>query len=194
MRPIHAVLALSTCVAIPLRAQIPQATPVPIKVATIEADADARVQGGAPTVNYATGPLWFGNPDKTVFVHFPVKAKIPSGASIVEATVLLTFPQNAYSGNGNNSIQIGRVQANWSESGVTYASMPSVGWNGGARTVNGPAIVSWDVTPVVRDWLTNNIPNQGFALRGDGPLKEALSREAPSTTDRPRLRVRYVEP
>lgn len=191
-----AVLAAG-CVALarPLPAQTIASKPVtgkPIQVTVLEANADARVQGGSPTVNFPTGDLWLGLPDKTAFIHFDLRS-IPVGASIMEAELLLTF-RDSYSEQGPNTIQLGGVQGSWREATVTYSNQPTVAWSGRSRTVSSPGIVSFDVKPAVDAWLSGQHDNNGFALRGDGPLKNAISREAATATDRPRLRIKYVAP
>jgi hypothetical protein len=62
-------------------AQLPSATPHPIHIRVLEANADARVQGGSPSTNFATGDLWLGLPDKVVFLHFPLRSPAPAIAA-----------------------------------------------------------------------------------------------------------------
>jgi hypothetical protein len=50
------------------------------------------------------------------------------------------------------------------------------------------------VKAAVDAWLSGRHPNNGLALQGDGPLKNAYSREAASAADRPRLRIKYIVP
>ncbi|MGE0553577.1 MAG: DNRLRE domain-containing protein [Gemmatimonadales bacterium] len=189
--PSLAVLALIAA-ASPAAAQLPTPTPKAIRIATIEANADARVQGGAPDVNYPTGNLWLGLQDKRSFLHFDLDP-IPAGATIMEAELLLTFI-DSYSEQGPNTIRLGGVRGQWRENTLTYANQPSVAWSGRSVTVSAPGLARFDVRPAVTAWMSGQHPNRGFALQGDGPLKNAYSREAPSSTDRPRLRVKYVEP
>jgi hypothetical protein len=186
-------LAAAVLLAGPLAAQ--EAVTVssrPIRIAVIEANADARVQGGAPTANYPTGDLWVGLPDKTVFLHFGLHA-IPAGSAIMGAELLLNF-KDSYSEQGPNTIRLGGVQDPWSETTVTYDNQPDVVWSNRASTVSGPGTISFDVKPAVVAWFSGQKPNRGLALRGDGPLKNAFSREASAASERPRLRIRYVAP
>jgi hypothetical protein len=190
-------IAVAGCVALggPLSAQIIASKPVtgkPIQVKVLEANAEARVQGGSPTVNFPTGDLWLGLPDKTAFIHFDLRS-IPAGAAIMEAELLLTF-RDSYSEPGPHTIQLGGVQGSWRETTVTYSNQPSVAWSNRSRTVSSPGTMSFNVKPAVDAWLSGQHDNNGFALRGDGPLKNAISREAATATDRPRLRIKYVAP
>ena len=75
---------------------------------------------------------------------------------------------------------------------VTFANQPGVAWSNRSQTVTGPGPVRFDVKPAVEARLSGQHPNRGFALRGDGPLKNAYSREASSPSSRPKLRIRYV--
>ncbi len=188
-RALAGLIAGGMALGSPLAAQTIAATPVPIQVTVLEANADARVQGGSPTVNFPTGDLWLGLPDKTAFIHFSLQS-LPAGASIMEAELLMTF-RDSYSEQGPNTIRLGRIQGSWAENSITFSNQPNVNWSQRSRTVSSPGTVTFDVTPVVKDWLAGQ-NNNGFALRGDGPLKNAMSREAASATDRPRLRIKYV--
>jgi hypothetical protein len=172
-----------------------QARPVsskPIQIAVIEANADARVQGGSPATNFATGDLWLGLPDKAAFLHFNLSS-LPAGAAINEADLLVTF-RDSYSEHGSNTIRLGGVQGQWSETSLTFSNQPNVAWTGRTRTISGPGTVSFDVKAAVDAWLSGRHPNNGLALQGDGPLKNAYSREAASAADRPRLRIKYIVP
>jgi hypothetical protein len=178
-----------------LDAQSPQpVSSKPILVASIQANGDARVQGGdsAQTKNYPAGDLWLGLPDKTVFLHFDL-ASLPAGAVVNSAELVVTF-RDTYSEQGSNTIELGGVQGQWRETGVTYANQPSVAWSGRTRTVSGPGPVSFDAKPAVVAWLSGTHANRGFALRGNGPLKNAYSREAATSADRPTLRIKYIVP
>lgn len=186
------LLAAAILLAGPLAAQAVPISSRPILVSTVEANADARVQGGAPTVNYPTGDLWVGLADKTVFLHFDL-GSIPAGSAIMAAELLVNF-KDSYSEQGPNTIRLGGVKDSWSETTITYDNQPDVAWSNRTGVVSGPGPVSFDVKPAVTAWVSGQRPNRGLALRGDGPLKNAFSREAPSPTDRPRLRIRYVAP
>ena len=190
-----ALLTMWVVLGRPLLAQTAQPVSAkPILVAVIEANADARVQGGdsAQTKNYPSGDLWLGLPDKTAFLHFNING-LPTGAVIKTAELLVTF-RDSYSSQGPNVIELGGVQGQWRETSVTYANQPPVAWSGRSQTVSSPGTVRWDVKPALEAWLAGRHPNHGFALRGDGPLKNAYSREAASAADRPKLRITYIVP
>ncbi|MGE0442093.1 MAG: DNRLRE domain-containing protein [Gemmatimonadales bacterium] len=157
----------------------------------ITASADTRVQGGSATVNFGNdATLWLGNPDKTIFLWFDLSA-VPAGARVTDAELVLTFA--ADNGQGANAIEIGGVQQRWDELQLTFSNQPTVAWSGRRQSVSANGPVRWDVRAAVAAWLDGSHRNNGLALRGDGPLKGARSREYSGPTDRPRLRIRYEE-
>ena len=99
------LLAAAVLLAGPLAAQARPISSKPIRVAVIHANADARVQGGAPDANYPTGDLWVGQPDKTVFLHFDLDT-LPAGAAIMDAELLVNF-RDTYSDQGPNTVRLG---------------------------------------------------------------------------------------
>lgn len=169
---------------------IPTATSKPIKVATLRSNGDARVQGDVAT-NFGSGDLIVGLRDKVVFVHFDLKA-LPAGAVIHEAQLTMSFRPIS---EGANQVQLGRVEAGWREATIAATNQPAVAWHSGtARTVTPGSTISFDVKPVLDQWLAGE-PNYGFAIRGDGPLMYGYSREtAPSPGAQPSLRLRYIVP
>lgn len=166
-----------------------QVTSKPILVAGLKPLADARVQGTVST-NFANGDLVLGLPDKVVFIRFPVKDSIPAGAVVIEAQLVMSFRTLS---QGTNPVEVGRIQAPWSESTVNATNQPAVSWLGITRSVSPGSTVSFDVKDVVASMLTT--PGQGLALRGDGPLMYGYSREtAPSSSQQPTLRIKYLVP
>ncbi|MFN0179900.1 MAG: DNRLRE domain-containing protein [Gemmatimonadales bacterium] len=164
-------------------------TAKPILVASLRANADARVQGTVAT-NFANGDLVLGLPDKVAFLHFDLRS-LPAGAVINSAELVLSFRPVS---EGSNQVDIGRVQGSWREATVTAGNRPSVNWKGAPQTVTPGGSVSYDVKGPVTAWLAGEA-NYGFALRGDGPLMYGYSREtAPSPSAQPTLRLRYIVP
>ncbi|MGE0554837.1 MAG: DNRLRE domain-containing protein [Gemmatimonadales bacterium] len=166
------------------------ATPALAQRTSVAPAADARVQGGSPDVNFGDdATLWLGNPDKTAFLYFDLSG-VPAGATIDAAELVLTFVSD--NGQGPNPIDIGAVTSRWGEGTVTYANQPAVTWSGRRQTVSGNGAVTWEVKPLVDAWIAAGHRNHGLALRGDGPLKAARSRESAVAGERPALRISYT--
>ncbi len=166
------------------------ATSKPIKILTLQANADARVQGSTSD-NLGAGDLILGLQDKVAFAHFDL-SELPASAVINSAELTLSFRDD---GLGTNDVEVGVVHGRWRQAGLTAANQPRVNWRGYTRTVTGGASVTWDVKNVVAGWASDDRANLGFAFRGDGPLKRAYSREtAASPGSAPTLRIRYIEP
>lgn len=164
-------------------------TAKPILVASLKANADARVQSTVAT-NFANGDLVVGLPDKVAFLHFNLGA-LPAGAVINSAELVISFRTLSA---GSNPVDVGKVQGPWQETTVTAVNQPGVNWKGAPRTVTPGGSVSYDVKGPVTAWLAGEA-NYGFALRGDGPLMYGYSREtAPSPAAQPTLRIRYIVP
>lgn len=173
-----------------IAAAVVAVAPASAQQVEVEAAADARVQGGAPDVNYPTGDLWLGLLDKTAYLYFELP-ELPAGAEITSAELIMT-PTGVY--EGSNDIELGAVQGRWREDRVTYANQPDVAWSGLKQTVSGTGAVRWDVKKAVKAWVEGRHRNRGLALRGDGTLKSFRSREFSSASDRPRLVIDYTLP
>lgn len=173
-----------------LPAQRLQAQPPSITTELI-ATADARVQGGSPDANFGSGFIWVGTPNgHLAFVQFDL-LQLPANATISNAELRLNFT-GTYTESA--TVEVGLATSAWDEATVTWNTRPTTVFNGTTQPVGAAAgEIVWTVTPAVAQWHSGSAPNNGFALRGDGPLKAFHSRETIAATP-PRLVVTYSVP
>jgi plastocyanin len=153
---------------------------------TILAFADARTQGGSPDANFDDGFLYVATLNGHIsFVRFDLSV-LPLGATIEAARLELNAPtQN----DGPNNVELGRIDADWSDDTLTWNNQPAITWGGPVTNVAGPTLATWDVTAQVRRWHSGADPSYGFALRGDGG--EPLSFDSVEVGVDPTLAIRY---
>jgi len=127
------------------------------------------VGGGAPGVGFNSGQRRHG------LVKFDLSA-IPVGAIINSATLRLVIWPTGGSPGGKTVI-VYRVTQDWTENQVTWINAKSGSpWSisGGvwapehsvSATVNPPSnmVVTWTVTDIVKDWISEGKDNFGFIL------------------------------
>jgi hypothetical protein len=141
---------------------------------------------------------------KRAFVQFDVSDYIPYGSNIVEAKLDLWFDW-ASSSNFIDA-DLYRVNRQWDEMTATW----NTPWQGpGCTAVPGdreaaPAAtqrlrftkqwMTWDITDLLRQWVSGAVANNGMLLLGRGDLmREVLFRSSEFTdlTQRPKLRVKF---
>jgi hypothetical protein len=186
----------------------PRAMPADTGIVTlrIPADADATVDSSRPdTPLGATGALTIGyavGPDRATtqaLLHFPLP-ELPSGATIVSATLLLDTI--AVRGRAEVRVLWGAVDRSWRESDVTWSTRPAVpdpyriGLVGGDLA---PLLV--DMTNYVESVRGGGLPDHGLALWVEGGASDAgrsrtfASREALADVGAaPTLVIAYVGP
>jgi hypothetical protein len=167
---------------------------------TLYPTADALVYSGEPNTNYGyMNVLEVGYTSSTgvtrySFVKFDVSS-IPSNATITDAH----FRNNVKlceSTMTPNLLYTGQVKSSWTESTITWKTMPSftVGNSRGGTCDN----VTWwgfDVKTIVQNWVSGQ-QNYGLVLMSNSTtsfLRRFYSREASSTV-RPQLSVTYTVP
>ncbi|MEZ4708379.1 MAG: DNRLRE domain-containing protein [Caldilineaceae bacterium] len=192
----RAVLAILTCLlwATITPAAVTQAAPPAQTTAntTLIATQDVRLQGGSPDKGF-NGYIWVGTPNgHLAFMQFDL-TQLPADAAIDHADLVLGFTGN-YSPTAN--VEIGYLDGPWDQDTVTWNTKPNAVFNGGPiQTIaDVRSDITWDVTPVVARWQSGTSPNYGFALRGDGPLKQFYSTENHANGEPPRLVVTYTTP
>lgn len=182
-----------------LGVQAANATEAPTDIPTVEvphqvslvAIADADVQGGAPDQNYGSHTVMhIGNTDKTVFVYFDLSS-VPEGATVTDARLVMTV---AGAGSGPNEVKLGAARGPWREPRITYANQPQTAWSNRLRNVSGAGPMQWNVKEPVKQWVSGDRRNHGFAIRstGQGPIWAFTSREGAPADSRPTLHVAYT--
>ncbi len=138
------------------------AAPAATHTITLYADADAYVDQNTPSTNYATADLQVGV-NKRTFVKFNLTG-LPANATIQSAALRLrTLPTQA---TYTTTVSLGRVDANWTETTITWSNKPGVTASNVSTDVNYPGghWENWSVTPVAQAWHDGSQPNYGFAL------------------------------
>ncbi len=173
---------------------------------TFHSVGDACILQGYPTMNAGdTNDMWAGyddylNPDGQIvrsLIRFDVSA-IPAGTPI-DSAVLRVYLVNSYDYPGRSrTITTYRISSSWSESGVTWNTMPSCVQAYGSASVTHEAWgwYSFNVTNLVRGWVNGTLTNYGVMLRGpewsgsDSSWRGFATRES-GTTYAPYLQITY---
>ncbi len=154
---------------------------------------DARTQLGSAGVNFGSAQLWINTEaGHYSFVEFDTSV-LPADAQIQSAELVLRFTGH-YA--GQRTVEVGRVNADWSETTITWNNQPTVTWGGPRQVVDGAAAdIRFDVKGIVAAWQTGSAANEGFALRGigNGPGKIFHSKDT-SAQYAPRLVITYTRP
>lgn len=149
-------LVVSLCIG--LVASLAHATQAPIT-------GDASVDSSRPTASLGSlSNLYVGN-GNTALIAFSL-VSLPPGttAAQVENATLFVFVNRV---NTAGTITVEPVTSNWTESGVTYNSIPSLGAPiGSFPATSAGEYVSVDITPQVRSWITTPSSDFGLALSG----------------------------
>jgi hypothetical protein len=124
---------------------------------------DAHVSMTRSTTNLGTlANLYVGN-GNTALLQFDLSA-LPAGltASQVSHASLTVFVNRV---NAGGAVNLSPVTSAWSESAVTYATIPAIGApvNGFTAAIAGQ-YVTLDVTSLVQGWVTAPATNFGLAL------------------------------
>lgn len=139
------------------------------------------------------------------FLRFDQLSSLPAGAVVTNATLRL-FGVNSTDVPGNtgntasNSIQIGRVQSAWSETGMTWNNQPGVDYSNNivvpASTVNLDNI-SVNVTAIVLSQISSGV-NNGFGIRlaGESTFRSRwwATSDFSDATRHPELVITYTIP
>jgi hypothetical protein len=124
---------------------------------------DASVNTARPTTNFGTlSNLYVGN-GNTAFLQFDLST-LPAGltASQVSHATLTIFVNRV---NAAGVVTLSPATSTWSESGVTYDTIPSIGTAAGNFSASTAGqFVTFDVTSLVQGWVTTPATNFGLAL------------------------------
>jgi LruC domain-containing protein len=127
-----------------------------------------------------------------LFLPSSVKAQagIPAGATITSATLSIysTSPMN-------QTVNIHRITASWTEQGVTWANF-AAGYDTTIAATMTPSPIGWhtaDIKAVVQDWVNGTDPNYGILLEQDRTDYTTYnSSEGSDPTLRPKLDICYT--
>ena len=137
------------------------------RAAQLPVTGDASVDSSRPSTNLGSlSNLYVGN-GNTSLLQFSL-ASLPAGttAAQVESATLFVFVNRV---NAGGTVSVSPITSSWSESGVTYNSMPSMGASIGSFAVSAAGeYVAVDVTSQVQSWVTTPASNYGFALTSSG--------------------------
>jgi len=166
-------------------------------VTPLFATQDARIQAGSSDNGFGSGFIWVGTPNgHLALVQFDLTT-LPVNATINNAELQLNFT-GTYTPTAH--VELGRNAAAWDENTITWDTRPITTFGGPIQIIGDTAgVISWNVTPLVAQWHSGALPNYGFALRGDGPLKSFHSKETspidrPEGSKAPQLLITYTLP
>jgi hypothetical protein len=109
-------------------------------------------------------------------LRFALPTNIPEGCVVESATLRLY----AASWKNNRTLQVFRLNGNWTEMGVTWSNQPGV-TGSAVTTTSGSGWRTWNVTAMVQTMLTTGV-NNGFLVRdasesGGGAEQQFHARE-----------------
>jgi hypothetical protein len=165
--------------------------------------ADAQIANKLPARSYGlsetmnTGPVGAGGEERRTLLQFDLSA-IPTfpnvTTNVVSATVTLAPGHLAPTGPG--TIQVHRVTAPWSESTVTWQSLPTGYYDPAIEASFGNAgtALSFGLETLVGAWANGDVPNHGVVLEDPGTnATNFWSSEHATVSARPELTVCYSQ-
>ena len=159
--------------------------------AQVTLTADAHVAAAHPTTNYGTlSNLYVGN-GSTSLLQFEL-ASLPAGttAAQISRATLTVFVNRVLT---PGTISLSPVTSTWTETGVTFATVPTIG--AASSTVTAPVAGQYlniDVTALVQGWVTAPATNFGFALTSAAGNVLIDSKESDETAHSARLDISIV--
>jgi hypothetical protein len=126
--------------------------------------ADAWIDQGSPSSNKGSDSILKvqgkgSNSSMRALVRFAIPTNIPEGCVVQSATLRLY----AASWKNNRTLQVYRLNGNWTEYGVTWNNQPTT-IGSPVTTPSGSGWRQWDVTAMVQAMLTSGV-NHGFLIR-----------------------------
>ena len=153
--------------------------------------ADTYVSNSLPKTNFGNSIVLIVQSGATSYVRFNL-GTVPAGATVSKATLRLYVDAVGKSG----SFDVYEIDNAWNESSLTYNTAPPLGPSatGGhpiavsSSTMNQFLLI--DVTPLVQNWVSGAIPNNGIALATTGSGSFSFdSKESLLTGNGPELEI-----
>jgi len=165
-------------VLIPLRVRGQQATLL----------GDAHVSSARPSVNAGNLSNLDVGGGSTALVQFDL-GTLPAGTTAAQITraTLRVYCNRA---DTPGAISVQAVQGSWSESGITYATLPALGPVVQTAQVSSAAqFVTFDITSTVQQWVGAPAANNGLALTASSAMVQFDSKENDQTAHAPQLEI-----
>ncbi|MDQ4078658.1 MAG: DNRLRE domain-containing protein, partial [Chloroflexota bacterium] len=175
----------------------------------IVAEQDTYIASGQPDTNFGgSDALFIGYVIGTeeygatrTLLQFDVASALPENATVERVRLILYLRYAEPPSDTLMETRVRRLDSAWGEFAVTWNSEPT--WDAKLAPVmadvgsdQGP--YEWDLTEMVRSWVTDEHPNYGLLLQGDETPELArervfFSRDATVGDElKPRLIVEYV--
>ncbi len=172
----HLCLLLLLSAALPAQLSLKLA---PVADATTNADQPTTNQGTAAELSF--GKDFTSTPSFRVwFTRGHVRFDLSTITRPAPVRATFWWYQTRSNAAGCLNVATHRVIQAWSESTVTWATNPAFDPTAVSKTCVGDSFaLGWkqfDVTPLVRGWLTNQYPNFGFVIRDDGEITAGAAR------------------
>ncbi|MGA3040008.1 MAG: DVUA0089 family protein [Bryobacteraceae bacterium] len=160
----------------------------PAQAVEARLSADAFVSQANRGVNFGGLPNLMVDQSDIVLLQFDLSGVPANINSNQVAKAMLTVYVNAMS--LSNVVNVGQVGGTWTESGVTYNTLPGLQGTLGELQINAAGqYYSVDVTKAVMEWMHNPEMNYGLFLQGQNPnsvfldAKESVGTSHPATLD-----------
>ncbi len=134
-------------------------------LAQAPSSADTFTVSSSPRTNYGAWPLIAVQQGSNGYIQFNL-SHLPANASVTKATLRLFVDAVAR----NGSFDVYQLNNAWSEGSLNYSNAPALGSSatGGnpiaITTSNLNQFLIIDITPLVQQWVSGSLPNNGVAL------------------------------
>src|ERR1700759_1304583 len=125
--------------------------------------ADAYVNSTYPSVNYGDLSNLYVNSGGTALLQFDLSS-LPAGTTSrqIGAATLRLYVNRV---NTSGAVSVAPITSAWTESGVTYNTLPTLGTTAASFTPAAPAqFITIGLTSLVQSWVTPPAANFGVAL------------------------------
>ena len=155
---------------------------------------DAQTSTGNPNQNFGSKvSIQVSGTTFKGFLKFNFTPNLPTGTtgSLIEKATLKLFVTAV---NTAGAAEVYRVAGDWDEGSITNNTAPALGSLLTSLSFDATSEARWvtvDITPLVKDWLDNVLPNNGIALiAAPGGLNVTFnSKENGTTSHEPVLEV-----
>ena len=147
---------------------------------------DTQLNSRGATTNYGGSPALSIGGTNTTLLRFDVGGALPArttAAEVVKATLVL-FP---YTVTAKGTVDAYEVTSPWGEATVTYGTRPKVSTTVAASAAINVAnrYAEFDVTNLVRSWVSSPASNYGIELAGAGSTSIIIDSKENTATSHP---------